>query len=534
MRLQYRVGVRVPSPPISSIVEGLLLRAKDTPQGLAFVHRGESLTWASLLDESLAAAAALARAGLMRGGRCAIVQPTSLDFIRAFFGAQLMGAVPVALNPKMPPVQLAARLAELEAALVVTAPDRAAAIAPAVPTITPAGLRGVAPLALERVVLPDPGAISHLQVTSGTTGAPRAAAITYGNVIAANRGVLEHHELLTSDVYVGWLPLHHDLGLVGFVLEPVYFGLPGGCHLIESSMATLRLWLETIGRVGGTITAAPDFVYRLAGRVVAADTVDLRSLRMAISGGEAVKRSSIEAFESHFGLGPVIRPAYGLAEATLAVCILGLDRPRDVDAAGAVCCGRPLRDVAVRIADEDWREVPAGQQGRILVSGPTVFAGYVNDPDGTASLVRDGWLDTGDVGVMTPGGELYVHGRTRAMIKRAGAAIAPREIEELVEAFDGVRRAAAVGVELPGSFTEDVIVMVEVERSCTPQVVADLRERIADELRRTLGFVPRAIEPVAPGVIPRTASGKIQYGALKARVAARVATGGEPSGPGAA
>jgi fatty-acyl-CoA synthase len=281
-------------------------------------------------------------------------------------------------------------------------------------------------------------------------------------------------------------------------------------------MTALPSWLQTISRVGGTITAAPDFVYRLSGRLVDPRTVDLHTLRVATNGGEAVRLSSINTFEERFAVPGVVRPGFGLAEATLGVASTLEGEPIMVDDTGAVCCGAPLRNVRLRIADAEGRDQPAGVRGRILVAGEAVSAGYLNDPESTAAILQDGWLDTGDVGATDAAGRLYVHGRTRAMIKRAGAAIAPREIEELVDELAGVRRSAAVGLDTgPEALTEMVCVVVEIERRVDPAGEAALSGDISSTIRRALGFAPNAIRFVKPGWIPRTATGKTQYSELK-------------------
>src|SRR5690606_4754540 len=153
-------------------------------------------------------------------------------------------------------------------------------------------------------------------------------------------------------------------------------------------------------------------------RLVRRDRVDLRPLRIATSGGEPGRLTSIKMFEEHFDVPGRVRPAYGLAEATLGVTALRQGVPLRVDSANAVSCGTPMQGVTVRIAGPDGGDLPHGTPGRILVSSPGVFAGYWNDPEGTGEVLRGGWLDTGDTGAMDADGHLYVHGRVRAMIKR--------------------------------------------------------------------------------------------------------------------
>jgi fatty-acyl-CoA synthase len=281
-------------------------------------------------------------------------------------------------------------------------------------------------------------------------------------------------------------------------------------------MPTLPTWIETISAAGGTITAAPDFAYRLAARLVDPARVNLRTLRIATSGGEVVRLATIRQFESRFSCPGVIRPGYGMAETTLGVSTLRTGEPLLVDRSGAVSNGRPFRLLEVRILDEQGGACPRGQSGRIVVKGAAVFTGYFDDPSSTSAVLNEGWLETGDDGAIDENGYLYIHGRRRAMIKRAGASIAPREIEEIVDELPGVRRSAAIGVEAHAdSLTEDVVVIAEVERGIADAARAILREAIATAVRDAIGARPHDVVLVAPNAIPRTPSGKIRYGALK-------------------
>jgi acyl-CoA synthetase (AMP-forming)/AMP-acid ligase II len=501
-----------------TLIHLLTRRAVDEPEALAFDVKGERLSWDRLLLEARRAASVLMAHGAARGQPCGIALPTSVDFLAALFGAQYIGAIPVALNPRLPAAQFQRRARALGCSLMVCHEGLLASLEPdGIPAVGPDVLRAGSP-APRREPLAGPEDISHLQVTSGTTGEPRAVMLRHRNVMASVRAAREALDPSTRDVLVGWLPLHHDLGLVRFVFEPVYFGTPS--YLLEAAMSALPTWLETITRVGGTITAAPDFAYRIVGRLVDPRRIDLQSLRIATNGGEVVRQSSIRAFEQLFGTPGVVQPGYGLAEATLGVALVRPGQPRRVDAAGTVSCGRTLGGVDVRITDEEGRPQRAGEPGRILVHGPTVSDGYWHDPEASAEILTDGWLDTGDVGSMDADGELYVRGRTRAMIKRAGATIAPREIEELVDELPGARRSAAVGVQADErAVTEDVYIVVEIERSVTARGREELTEAIAATIRRTLGFAPRGVRLVPPGAIPRTATGKTQYVELRRRLA---------------
>ena len=263
--------------------------------------------------------------------------------------------------------------------------------------------------------------------------------ITQTNALASLAAAQEMLGIGPRDVLVSWVPPWHDLGLLRFVLGPVFFGAP--CHLVPPAIRTLPLWLRTASEVRATLLGAPDFAWRLATRLVDPAGLDLSSLRYSTNGGEPVRRSTILAFEERFGVPGVIRPGYGLAEATLGVTGLRPGEALRVDDRGHVSCGRPFPGVEVRIAEDGTDGV-----GEILVRGAAVFAGYFDQPTESAEILRGGWLHTGDAGRLDADGHLYVLGRRRAMLKRGGAPLAPREVEEAAAGLPGLRLAAAVGL----------------------------------------------------------------------------------------
>jgi acyl-CoA synthetase (AMP-forming)/AMP-acid ligase II len=259
--------------------------------------------------------------------------------------------------------------------------------------------------------------------------------------------------------------------------------------------------------VGATILGAPDFAWRLATRLVDPEGLDLSRLRHATNGGEPVRRSTILAFEERFGVPGILRPGYGLAEATLGVTCLRQGEPLRVDGRGNVSCGLPFPGVEVRIDRSD------GATGEILVRSPAVFSGYFDSADASAEVLRDGWLHTGDIGRLDADGHLYVLGRQRAMIKRGGAPLAPREVEEATAGVPGLRLAAAVGLPPgPGAVTEEIAVAVEADPAAEPsRLAAD----VSAAIEAALGFAPDRVVVLAPRTLPRTANGKIRHPELR-------------------
>ncbi|HYH46828.1 MAG TPA: AMP-binding protein, partial [Thermoanaerobaculia bacterium] len=345
--------------------------------------------------------------------------------------------------------------------------------------------------------------IAFLQPTSGTSGEARAAVVLQRQVIASLCATREMVGIGPADVLVSWVPPWHDLGLMRFVLGPVYFGAP--CHLVQPAIRTLPQWLRTAAEVHATVLGAPDFAWRLATRLVDPQGLDLSAVRYATNGGEPVRQSTILAFEERFGVPGAIRPGYGLAEATLGVTGLRPGEPLRVDERGNVSCGRPMPGVEVRIAGSDT--------GEILVRGPAVFAGYFEAPEATAEALRDGWLHTGDIGRNDADGHLYVLGRKRALLKRGGAPLAPREVEEAVEGVPGLRVAAAVGLPpAAGASTEEIAVVIEADPAADPARVAGAA---AAAVEAALGFAPDRVIMLAPRTLPRTTNGKIRHGVLR-------------------
>jgi acyl-CoA synthetase (AMP-forming)/AMP-acid ligase II len=495
--------------------QALAFRAAETPDGLAFAEGAERLTWSALRVEAEALAGGLASLGVGPQDRVALFLPAGLDFIRVFFALQRLAAIPCAFAPGGPPSTAVRRAARVRPALVLVSGSEGAELGDA---LKAAGLRSVDLGAVPRSSPPpEPAAngkdIAFLQPTSGTSGEPRAAVITQANVIASLRSAREALAIGPRDVLVSWVPPWHDLGLLRFVLGPVFFGVP--CHLVPPAIRTLPLWLRTASQVRATILGAPDFAWRLATRLVDPAGLDLSCLRYATNGGEPVRWSTITAFEERFGVPGVIRPGYGLAEATLGVTGLLPGEALRVDSRGNVSCGRPFPGVEVRIAEEGEE---ADGIGEILVRGAAVFAGYFDQPKESAGVLRDGWLQTGDVGRLDADGHLYVLGRRRAMLKRGGAPLAPREVEEAAASVPGIRMAAAVGLP-PGSesVTEDIAVAVEADPSGN---VEKLAAEVAAAIESALGFVPDQVVVLAPRSLPRTANGKIRHPELRGQLIA--------------
>ncbi|HEY1521561.1 MAG TPA: AMP-binding protein [Solirubrobacteraceae bacterium] len=467
----------------------LLSRGSEMPGRTAFVADEEELTFGELADRAVARAGSLQALGVKPRDRVAVIMPTGLPFVEVFWGLQLLGACPCVLNPSVAGDSLARRIALVRPRLVITE-ELAAEMRPSPPP-PPAQI--------------DPDDLAFLQLTSGTSGEPRAAMILHRNLLSYLRTSRTNLEWLgSSDVFVCWVPPWHDLGLVRFIIGAVWLGIE--CHIVPPSVRTIPLWLRTVSEVAGTYTAAPDFAIRLAARMVEPTSVTLTSLRMLKSGGEPVRWSTIAAFEQRFELPGVVLPGYGLGEATLGLCehIPGDEVP--VDEHGTVSCGPP--DEAIELRAGSALDAPE----EILVRGERVFAGYLDAAEETAGTLRDGWLHTGDSGYLDAEGRLFVLGRREGMIKRAGAVVSPRELEEPAQQVEGVKIAAASSVSDAGI---GELIVVAVETDLPEDRHEDIIAGVMGRVTKGAGFAPGRIVVLPRRTIPRTENGKIRHARLR-------------------
>ena len=521
-------------------------------------------TWslARLYDRAAGAAVALGEHGLRPGERVAVILPRPADFLPAFLGVMLAGAVPVPLYPPLTvgapggyPELVRHAVAAAGARLVLTA----AAVAPlldGLPARCPElqdvldGERLGGDAAAYRALRPDAGATAFLQFTSGSTGRPKGVVLTYGNLEANCRAIMEHGlRAGPGDRGVSWLPLFHDMGLIGFVLAPIYYGQPVSLLTPAAFVRRPALWLQTIARHRGTVTFAPNFAYGLAARRVRdadLEGLDLSALRLAGCGAEPVHASTLRDFARRFApygfSAAAFAPSYGMAESTLAIAFgrgLRVDRVRrdaltaggravpaapaappaappagvavaapEPEAVELVGCGAPFPGHALRIVDAAGRPLPERRVGEIAVRGPSVAAGYFRDPAATAATFRDGWLRSGDLGYLA-GGQLFVCGRRKDLLVVNGRKYHPQDVEWAAGAVPGVREGKVVAFSTtpPGWEREAVVVAVETRSEVTPEALGpQLRAAVA----RATGLQVDVVLGAESGSLPKTSSGKAQ------------------------
>ncbi|PYO38256.1 MAG: hypothetical protein DMD86_00680 [Candidatus Rokuibacteriota bacterium] len=509
----------------TTLTELLARRAAEEPGQPYFDLYDETVAYGRLWKESARYAAGLTKFGVERGDKVCLIYPTCAEFFYTFFGALRLGAVPVPLYPTLGVDATANILRDSESKVVATIGWVRAGVEQ---SQSAAGTvrHVVEPFDLEVDDRPPafpairPEDVAFIQYTSGSTGQPRGVVLSHANVVRTVEFMAEAAELTREDVVVSWLPLYHDMGLVGCAFTPPWTG--ARLYLLPPDLKSPRAWLELLTRARATFTVSPDFGYRNCVRNIHDRTgLDLSSLKQALSGAEPVRLSTIQAFEEKFGLDNVVTPCYGLAEATLAVAIWPRKTPLRFDRSGKfLSVGRPCRGVSVRIM-EDAHEVGSDVEGEICVRGPGVMQGYYNNPEATRRVLSpDGWLRTGDLGFLDQDGYLYITGRVKDLIILGGENIVPADIEEIVDRAPGVRYSAAVGLDHERTGSQRLHVVAELRE---PGMGADAMSRLIREIVQRVhhgrGHRPAKVLLVQRGAIPKTSSGKIQHSRLGEMIA---------------
>jgi acyl-CoA synthetase (AMP-forming)/AMP-acid ligase II len=512
--------VTVASISPQTLIDLLGGRVAEDPDLPYFDLYGETFTYGRLWKESARYAAGLTKFGVERGDKVCLIYPTCAEFFYTFVGALRLGAVPVPLYPTLGVEATANILRDSETKVVATigwfrsgVEESKSGAANVHHIVEPFDLEvDDRPPALPAVT---PDDVAFIQYTSGSTGHPRGVVLSHMNVVSTIAIMAEAANLTRGDVVVSWLPLYHDMGLIGCAFTPPWTG--AHLHLLPPDLKSPRQWLELITRARATFTVSPDFGYRNCVRNVHDATgIDLSSLKQALSGAEPVRLSTIRSFEEKFGLDNVVTPCYGLAEATLAVAIWPRKTPLRLDTSGKfLSVGQPCRGVSVRIMDEE-RILDAGLEGEICVQSPGVMQGYYRNPEATRLVLSpNGWLRTGDLGFLDAEGYLYITGRLKDLIILGGENIAPADVEEIVDHIPAVRYSAAVGLEHERTGTQRLHVIAEVrDAAMDAEARSRLVRDIVQRVYRQRGHRPAKVLLVLPGTIPKTSSGKIQRSRL--------------------
>ncbi|HEV2228317.1 MAG TPA: AMP-binding protein [Steroidobacteraceae bacterium] len=562
------VAALAPRPRLSEPIDATTLlqvlesRVQTSPAATHAVVLGEgppeTLGYAQLQDGARIVAGALARAGVPGGATVALMLPTSSAYLYCFLGVLLAGAIPVPIYPPTRPSQLeehiqrhAGILANAAADALITFREARAAgrlLQARVPTLrrvlSVAELLEGEPLDTIPTV-PTADSIAMLQYTSGSTGAPKGVVLTHANLLANIRTMGRAVRASDSDVFVSWLPLYHDMGLIGAWLGCLYYGCVFVVMPPTSFLTRPVRWLRAIHDYRATLSASPNFGYELCARRLSDEELqglDLSSWRIAFNGAEPVSADTLERFNRRLapcGFRPAaMTPVYGLAEAAVGVTFPPLGRGPNTDcidrnemmatgralpvaadhpqALHFVSCGRPLPGYELRLVDESGAEAPERMEGTVEFRGPSATSGYYRNPGATDRLHHGRWLDTGDRGYMAAG-ELYVTGRVKDIIIRRGQHIYPDEVERAVGELEGVRRGCVVafGSREPATATEKLVVLAET-RYKDPAARAQLSARINQRVVDNLGEPPEEILLAPPHTVLKTSSGKLRRAATRA------------------
>lgn len=516
---------------------------------------GEIITYRELHERSAAIAAGLQACGLQPGHAAAIMLPTSPEYFYTFFGILAAGGIPVPIYPP-------ARLNQIEdhlfrhkdilnncGAVVLVTVREALPVARLLKShveslrsiVMPSELLSVGtPLLRPKLSGRD---IAFLQYTSGSTGVPKGVTLTHANLLASIRAMGTDLAVNSSDIFVSWLPLYHDMGLIGAWFGSFY----NSAFLVIMSpmdfLAKPERWLWAIHRHQATLTAAPNFAYELCLKRTTEEQLSglrLASMRAMLNGAEPVSPGTLQRFSERFsgaGLDPrALMPVYGLAECTLGLAfpppnrgplidrvareefmINGFARPapESPDALQFVSCGRPIRGHEIRIVDDGGHEVPDRVQGCLQFRGPSTTSGYYNNPGKTRELFDRDWLNSGDLAYIADG-EVYLTGRSKDLIIHAGRNLYPQELEEKVSELPGIRKGCVVvfGSQDRDSGTEKLVVLAE-----TRETAPDKRHELSVEINQAImdltGSAPDEVVLAPPQTVLKTSSGKLRRSACK-------------------
>jgi fatty-acyl-CoA synthase len=556
------VQSRYSAAKANTLVEILYEMVEKEPQRPHVYLQGEGnqetiISYGKLFSQAQSIASSLQKLGIGAGDTVAIMLPTSEDFFYSFFGILLLGAIPVSIYPPFRPDRITEyamrestilRNAQVRILITFQQAERLSEI-----------LRAFVP-SLEHVktakeLQTEPGNViainfqskspALVQYTSGSTSTPKGVLLSHENILANIRSIGEATNISAADVGVSWLPLYHDMGLIGSWLNCFYHAIP---IVIMSPLAFLtrpERWFWAIHYHRGTLSGAPNFAYELCVRRITASQIeglDLSSWRLCFNGAEQISPKTLRKFSNTYAAygfkKETMFPVYGLAESAVALVFPPPERepkfdyiarlpfekdnlaikvePNSPQSLEYVSCGSAIPHHEVRIVDKNNQPINERIVGSLQFKGPSVMMGYYRNPQATAASSHDGWLDSGDLAYQAEG-EIYIVGRHKDLIIKAGRNLHPEEIEEATGQVLGVRKGCVIafGVIDQKWQTEKLIIVAET-RERNRALSRKMKSDIIDMVNQKLDIVPDEILLVAPHTIPKTSSGKLQRSACKA------------------
>jgi fatty-acyl-CoA synthase len=505
------------------------------------------MTWDEVHEQAKRMAGGLAARGIGRQGSVAVLATDAADIAPLAQAAWLSRAAVTMLQQPTPRTDLEVWLADTVRATLMIKADVVVIGEQFLGALDPLAAHGLAVCTVESLRRADPigfdmsdhaaeSDVALRQLTSGSTGVPKAVEISHGNLAANAVALHDGLELdIDTDVMASWLPLSHDMGMIAFVCFPMQLGIETVVVPPEEFLKRPLVWAELISKHRATITSGPNFAYSVLARVLQrADPgdIDLSSLRIAVNGAEPIDHRDMAEFSAvgaRFGLRPTaLTPAYGLAEATLVAslgsahgqavvdhasrqAIAKADRAepaRDTtDVQHVVCVGSPVTGLDLRISRNGTALAPR-EIGAIELRGPMIAENYLTT-DGVVLLAADGWFDSGDLGYLDEEGRLHVCGRTKDLIVLAGRNLYPHDIERAAEGVDGVRRGCVIALRVDTD-REGFAVLAEVRNATDDDARARISREIAARVSSQVGHRPRDILLFRAGALPKTPSGKLR------------------------
>jgi fatty-acyl-CoA synthase len=536
---------------VSRFTENMFRNARESAKGMVTgePHHPVRHTWYEVHERARRVAGGLAAAGIGHGDAVGVLAGAPVEIAPTAQGLWMRGASLTMLHQPTPRTDLAVWAEDTTTVIDMIEAKAVIVSDPFMPALPVLQERGVKVMTVEQLLASDPvdpvdtgeDDLALMQLTSGSTGSPKAVQITHRNIYSNAEAMFIGAKMDPSgnDVMLSWLPCFHDMGMIGFLTVPMYFGV----ELVKvTPMDFLRdtlLWAKLIDKYKGTMTAAPNFAYSLFAKRLRKQAkpgqFDLSTLRFALSGAEPVEPADVEDLIDAgrpFGLRPeAVMPAYGMAETTLAVSFSELGDGLvvdeiDADLLGALrravpatkgntrrlaSLGPLLKGLEARIVDEDGNVLPPRGVGVIELRGEPVTPGYITMGGFIPAQDEHGWYDTGDLGYQMENGHLVVCGRVKDVIIMAGRNIYPTDIERAACRVDGVRPGCAVAVRLDaGHSRETFAVAVESNAFEDPAEVRRIEHQVAHEVVTEVDVRPRNVVVLGPGTIPKTPSGKLR------------------------
>ena len=517
----------------------------------------QMITYGELFEKASQIATTLLNQKLKPGDTVAIMLPTSSEFFSVFFGILLAGAIPAPIYPLVRLDRIEEYvyrqtkiLQNAEISLLISFSQAQLINRLLKPFVS--SLRKVLNVSDLLNDLPQnfaPVFNSHnsalIQYTSGSTGDPKGVLLSHGNLLANIRAIGKALQIKPSDVIVSWLPLYHDMGLIGAWLSSLYHGIPLTILSPLTFLSRPERWLWAIHYHRGTISASPNFGYELCINKIDENLIeglDLSTWRLALNGAETVHEATVTKFSKKFAQyrfkPTAMLPVYGLAESSVGLIFPPINQLPVIDyinrqvfieqnkavpiehsdslAVPMVCCGQALPEHAVRIVDENDHPLPERMVGALQFQGPSSMVGYYRNSEATQAIYHDGWWDSGDLAYQAQG-QIYIAGRKKDIILTAGRTFYPQEIEVIGERIPGVRKGCVIafGVHDSELGTERCVIVAE-----TAEQDETARQKIIDKFKlavaTTLDMTPHQVILMPPRSLPKTSSGKLQRSACKA------------------